>query len=253
MGRNPVRDAVDSDASPRIGLPVRMDPGTDVQYLSRHYADAVGACGGVPVLLPLVEQPEVRQELVAGLAGILLTGSSSDVDPRSYGAIPEPACGPVQPLRDQLDFLLLERAFERGIPVLAICFGMQSLNVHLGGSLIQDIPSAIETPIRHQNPESGGVPSHEIEIANGSILERLARGVSAMVNSTHHQAVDRLGSGLEVMARAPDGIVEAVTVRAGEPFVLGVQWHPEKSFAYDALSRSIFELFMARCKSAVAA
>jgi putative glutamine amidotransferase len=237
---------------PRIGLPLRMDPGTDIQYLSRQYGDAVAAAGGVPVLLPLLEGPEALRPLAGELDGILLTGSSSDVDPTCYGAVPEPACGGVQPLRDRLDFFLLEEAFARRQPVLAICFGMQSLNVFLGGSLIQDIPTALQTSIQHQNPGSKGAPSHPVDIVAGSVLEPLAGGTESLVNSTHHQAIDRIGRGLEVIARAPDGIVEAVAVRSGEPFVLGVQWHPEKSFTYDAFSRAIFELFIDQCRSAVA-
>ena len=237
------------DNIPIIGLPARMDPGTDSQYLSRQYADAVSAAGGIPVILPLLDDPRTIQHLVENLDGILLTGSSSDIDPCKYGVTREPACGPVQPLRDETDFMLLEVALKRKKPVLAICFGMQSLNVFLGGTLIQDIASSKpETRIRHMAPESEGRPTHEVEIVAGSILETLAEGEQPRVNSTHHQALDRLGSGLEVIARAPDGIVESVRGTAGDGFILGVQWHPEKSFSYDPLSSNIFKLFLQHCR-----
>jgi putative glutamine amidotransferase len=226
-----------------------MDPGTDSQYLSRQYADAVCAAGGTPVILPLLDDPRAIRHLVENLDGILLTGSSSDVDPQRYGELRQPGCGPVQPLRDETDFMLLEVALERKKPILAICFGMQSLNVFMGGTLIQDIPSAKpETAIRHMDPESEGRPSHDVVILPGSILATLAPEEQPRVNSTHHQALDRLGSGLEVIARAPDGIVESVRGTAGDGFILGVQWHPEKSFGYDALSKNIFELFLQRCR-----
>jgi putative glutamine amidotransferase len=234
---------------PLVGMPARMDADSESQYLSRRYGDAVAGAGGVPVILPLLDDPEALRSAVAALDGIVLTGSGTDVDPARYGSAREPGCGPVQPLRDRTDFVLLELAAQRRLPVLAICYGMQALNVYRGGSLIQDIPSAVETPIAHQNPGSHGRPSHPITIVPGTILSELAEGDSALVNSTHHQAADRIGSGLQVIARAPDGIVEAVVGNGPGPLVLGVQWHPEKSFAIDALSRRIFDLFLSRCRS----
>jgi putative glutamine amidotransferase len=230
-----------------------MDPGTETQYLSRQYADAVAATGGIPVLLPLLEDPGVLAPLVARLDGVLLTGSSSDIDPAHYGAERQAACGAIQPLRDRLDFMLLDAAFNRGLPVLAICFGMQSLNVFLGGSLMQDIPTAVAGALEHQNPGSEGRPSHAIDIARGSLLESLAGGTRAEVNSTHHQAIDRVAQDLEVIARAPDGVVEAVACRPGGPPVVAVQWHPERSFALDELSRNLFEHFLDCCRSSVTA
>ncbi len=234
--------------APVIGLPARMDNGKDTQYLSRHYTDAVLASGGMPIVIPLVEPPEALRSLAENLDGIVLTGSKSDVDPACYAAPREAACGPAQPLRDKTDFLLLQVAREQRIPVLAICFGVQSLNVFAGGSLIQDIATHVATRIRHSNPRSGGKPVHTVDISAGSVLEELAGGAAAGVNSTHHQALDRIGSSLEVIAKAPDGIVEAVTGKESSHWILGVQWHPEKSFAYDGFSRRIFERFISECR-----
>ncbi len=236
-----------SSQAPLIGLPARMDPGKEVQYLSRQYGDAVVAAGGVPIILPLVEKPEALRPLVESMDGLVLTGSSSDVDPASYFAVPEAVCGPVQPLRDKTDFMLLQVASQRRIPVLAICFGLQSLNVFMGGSLIQDIPTHLQMSIRHSSTQPDGAPVHPVEIAAGSLLEELAGGTTAEVNSTHHQAINAIGNGLEVIARAPDGVVEAVVGKDRDHWILGIQWHPEKSFVSDGFSKRIFEHFITTC------
>ncbi len=236
------------ESSPIIGMPCRMDPGTDRQYLSRQYMDAIHAAGGIPVILPLLENPQAIRELAKGLDGVLLTGSSSDVDPQRYGVARESGCGPIQPLRDETDFVLLDVVFKHKKPLLGICFGMQSLNVFLGGSLIQDIATSIQTNILHDHAASEGRPSHGVEIAPGSLLGTLAGGSRSMVNSTHHQAVNRIGSGLEPIARAPDGVIEAVAGDSQDHFILAVQWHPEKCYSYDPFSRSIFDYFVARCR-----
>jgi putative glutamine amidotransferase len=123
------------------------------------------------------------------------------------------------------------------------------LNVFFGGTLIQDIPTLVHAPIRHDSSESDGLASHKIEIAPGSVLEEIAGGLDAVVNSTHHQAVERPGRGLEVVARAPDGVIESVSCRNQNRWILGVQWHPERSFACDGFSRRLFEYFLARCRA----
>ncbi len=237
-----------TESSPIIGMPCRMDPGTDIQYLSRQYMDAIQAAGGIPVIVPLLENPQAIREIAKRLDGVLLTGSSSDVNPQRYGVARESGCGPIQPLRDETDFVLLDVVFKHKKPLLGICFGMQSLNVFLGGSLIQDIATSIQTNILHDNAASEGRPSHEVEIAPSSVLGKLAGGTRSMVNSTHHQAVNRIGSGLEPIAKAPDGVIEAVSGNFRDHFILAVQWHPEKCYSYDAFSRSIFDHFVARCQ-----
>jgi putative glutamine amidotransferase len=235
--------------APLIGMPAQMDPGNQTQYLSRHYSDAVAAAGGIPVIFPLLEAPQSVRSAAERLDGLLLTGSNSDLDPSLYGEIRSDKCGPAQPLRDRMDFLLLDASVKRKIPILAICFGFQSLNIFWGGSLIQDIPSSVNTPIRHSNPEAKDSAGHKINICSGSILEQIAGGTEVMVNSTHHQAIDRAGKNLEVIARAPDGVIESVCGLDKNHWVLGVQWHPEKSFYCDSFSRKIFEFFLARCRA----
>jgi len=187
--------------------------------------------------------------MAGSLDGILLTGSRSDVDPGHYHKPRSNECGPAQPLRDQVDFLLLESAFKRKIPILAICFGIQSLNVFLGGSLIQDIATAINTPIRHNRLNANDCPIHEITISTGSLLEEISGGRKFTVNSTHHQAVEHTGRGLEVIAHAGDGVIESVAGTNDDHWILGVQWHPEKSYSNDEFSRKIFHNFLARCRA----
>jgi len=234
---------------PWIGMPAQLDPESDRQYLSRQYSDAIAAAGGLPLILPLVASASTLRSFAERLEGVLLTGSHSDVDPALYRAIRSDACGPVHPLRDQTDFFLLQTALERKIPVLAICYGIQSLNVFLGGSLIQDIPTSMDTRIRHNSPDSGGDPCHEVLISRGSILDQIAGSGVIGVNSTHHQAVARPGHGLEVIARASDGVIESLTYTDPGQWILGVQWHPEKSFDRDRVSRKLFEYFVARCRA----
>ena len=235
---------------PWIGMPAQMDPDDERQYLSRQYTDAISGAGGLPIIIPLLAEPGTVYPMAERLDGLLLTGNNSDLDPALYGVDRMDACGPIQHLRDRTDFFLLETSLKRRIPILAICFGMQSLNVFLGGSLIQDIPTGISGSLRHSNPESKGSPSHGIRISSDSVLEKIAGGLDAMVNSTHHQAVERPGSGLEPIAHAPDGVIESVFGTDRRQWILGVQWHPEKNYGCDEFSRNLFKYFLARCRAA---
>src|SRR5436189_3840032 len=128
---------------PRIGITMRLELETDRFYLGRHYSEAVEAAGGLPVLLPLIPRPEYIASVMSEIDGLLLPGSDSDVDPARYGQEPHPHLGPVVTEKDETDLLTLGEAERRGTPIFAICFGIQSLNVFRGGTLIQDIPSQI--------------------------------------------------------------------------------------------------------------
>jgi putative glutamine amidotransferase len=236
-------------AAPWIGMPAQMDPGGNKQYLRRDYTDAVLESGGVPIMIPLPAAPQSIRSVAERLDGILLAGNNSDIDPGLYHAPRLDACGPVQPLRDQMDFFLLETAVKRKIPILGICYGMQSLNVFLGGSLIQDIPTTIDTSVQHGKEPSQITPKHKIAIASGSMLESIAGGLDVMVNSTHHQGVERPGEGLDAIAHAPDGVIESVSGTSQNHWILGVQWHPEAGFSGDDFSRKIFADFLAHCRA----
>jgi putative glutamine amidotransferase len=183
--------------------------------LGMTYLQAIERAGGVPVVLP----PCVSdlEALISRLDGVCLSGGP-DLDPAAYGARERHAeLGPTEPSLDAFELALARAALERGMPLLGICRGSQALNVACGGTLHQHLPD-------HRQAEPGSEPTHDVEILPGTRLAGLFGAGAMAVNSFHHQAVDRLGSGLRVAARAGDGIVEAIE---GAGFVLGVQWHAE--------------------------
>lgn len=230
---------------PRIGIPWRTSQEERDNCLPKiaKYQDSVRRAGGEPVLLSLLDEREREKELAA-LEGFLLPGSPADVAPELYGEVNRGKSAEPDELRDRADREILRHAFAEGKPVLAICYGCQILNVHLGGTLIQDIGSEVKTEIAHRKkdrvPALKEDPRHEAALEAGSVLAELAEGQAAVVNSSHHQAVARPGTGLRVTARAADGVVEGVEWTGGGNWVLGVQWHPEK-MAEDRLSRRLFE------------
>lgn len=226
-----------------IGITCRLGE-KDVFYLRRFYAEAVEYAGGVPVYIPLIPDREYLGSLCGRLDGVLLSGSDSDLDPVYYGEEPHPKLGSVIPERDETDLLLLEMIEERRLPLLAICFGMQSLNVARGGKLIQDIESQVDSPLKHDQGEPFDRHSHAIRIEKGTLLEELAGELTARVNSSHHQALKDPGSNLQPAAWASDGIIEAVIDPRQDRFVLGVQWHPEIAWERDVFSQAIFRKFI---------
>jgi putative glutamine amidotransferase len=234
---------MDNARKPLIGLTCRWDEENERFYLPSEYAEAVAAAGGVPVLIPLV--PEAAAELTARLDAVVLVGSASDVDPVRYGQQRAPAVTKVHPQRDATDFAVLERAFHDKKPVLGICFGLQSLNVYLGGSLVQHIPESVPDAVEH-NREA----RHDVQIASASALAEWNQGaLSINVNSWHHQALDRLGKGLRVAAVATDGVIEAVEGTSPDHFVVAVQWHPERIRKDEPLSDRLFQELVKAARS----
>ncbi|MDQ6747008.1 MAG: gamma-glutamyl-gamma-aminobutyrate hydrolase family protein [Candidatus Dormibacteraeota bacterium] len=190
------------------------------------YVDAVRGGGGVPVLLPPI--PDAAAALVEHLDALVLAGGN-DLDPASYGAQAHPATANTRPERDAAELALVRAALQRNLPVLAICRGMQLLNVAAGGDLIQHLPDLLGDE-RHQ-PKPGSFAVHEVRLSPGSRAAAVL-GDSLEVASCHHQGVGRLGDGLSVSGRAPDGVVEAIEMQQRD-FVLGVQWHPEEHAGRD--------------------
>ena len=239
---------------PRIGITMRLELATSRFYLGRDYSEAIENAGGVPVHIGLIPKREYIAEVLADLDGILLPGSNTDVDPHYYGEEPHHRLGPVIPVKDETDMLVIEEAERRKLPVLAICFGMQVLNVVRGGTLIQDI----ESQVRKSNKHEQGLPStrnsHGLTISPDSILAGLDSVKDARtpirVNSSHHQAIRTVGKGLSATAWALDGIIECVQDTRKDRFILGVQWHPEISAGHDDISREIFDLFVKKCSAA---
>ncbi|MBV6495434.1 MAG: gamma-glutamyl-gamma-aminobutyrate hydrolase family protein [Acidobacteria bacterium ACB1] len=234
---------------PRVGITMRLELETDRFYLGRDYSEAVEAMGCTPVHIALIPNEDYISAVAADLDGILLPGSDSDVDPNLFGEAPHPKLGRVVPEKDVVDRLVLDAAEARNLPVLAICFGMQALNVHRGGSLIQDIGSEVKEPIKHEQGIPRGRNSHSIRVEKGLLSGFLPeKTLECRVNSHHHQALRNIGANLKATAWAPDGIVECIEDTRPERHVLGVQWHPELSWKSDDLSAAIFRWFADRCR-----
>lgn len=224
---------------PLIGLSCRWDEASDWYYLPGEYSRAVTAAGGVPVQIPLL--PEAAGDIASRLDAFILCGSPGDVDPARYGQPRHPEVKSIHPNRDETDWRLLDHAFQEKKPLLGICYGMQILNVYRDGTLIQHIPATVAGALEHKDRES----RHPVSLEPGT---RLAAWTGAhretLVNSTHHQAVQAPGRGLRIAARAPDGVIEAVEGDFPGHFVLGVQWHPERIWQTESLSRRVLEEFV---------
>lgn len=234
---------------PIIGITCDLDlgtgrdaraPGYPMHLLYDDYVQAVTASGGVPILLPSGKDDASRATYTQILHGLLIPGSPADVDPMLYGEEPHPRLGPVNPRRTDGEIDMVRRALARGLPIFGICGGVQVLNVTLGGSLYQDIPSQVAKAHKHS-----GLPerAHLVDIVPGTHLAAIMSAHDMRVNSLHHQAVKVPGQGMVVSASARDGVIEAVEL-PGHPFVIGVQWHPERLFAHDEPSRQLFTAFV---------
>ncbi len=216
---------------PRIGIttgfrPYRSDHGDTWQelYLDADYFDAVEAAGGIPLALPPCRSDETLAEMLRAVEGVVISGGP-DMPPERYGHPPHPKTTPVHARRDDFDFRALRMLIALGKPALMICYGAQLLNVYFGGTLVQDIPSERPVEETHQRPRPRAM--HSVRIEPNSKLAAILGAGDIEANSSHHQCVDRLGTGLRVSARSPAGIIEAVE-SDDERFLIGVQWHPEE-------------------------
>lgn len=191
--------------------------------LRKNYSD-VYQFGGIPIFIP--HEKELMPDFVDMIDGIIFTGGDADIDPALYGQeIKSPAVR-VNKVRSNFEIELCKLVLEKDIPFLGICNGMQVLNVALGGTMIQDIKTFYKTDINHEQPKPKNVPTHDVLIIEGTKLRDIAGTDKVKVNSTHHQALDKVAPGLMISAKAPDGIIEAVEMQDRE-FVIGVEWHPE--------------------------
>jgi putative glutamine amidotransferase len=233
----------------RVGIVCdrRILDGTAVHQANNEYVTAIrDGAGALPLLIPATNTPLEFAPLLAAVDGLLFTGAPSNVAPAQYGANLRPGTA-LDETRDATALPLLRAAIGAGTPLLAICRGFQELNVALGGSLhqhVHEIPGRLD----HREPRDVPLdveygPAHAIAITQGGLLARLSGLAEAMVNSLHHQGVDRLAPDLKIEAMAPDGQIEAVSLPGAKAFLLGVQWHPEWVFAENPLSRAIFAGF----------
>ncbi|MEW5920292.1 MAG: gamma-glutamyl-gamma-aminobutyrate hydrolase family protein [Bacillota bacterium] len=213
---------------------VRMIPvGVTCSYQERNhlfrlkaaYCRAVEKAGGLPVLLATLKVTGVADYLNM-IGGLLLSGGG-DVDPRHFGEEPLPGCGEITPQRDEVEIALVRLALQRDMPVLAVCRGLQVLNIACGGDIYQDLALREEPCLQHWQRAPDHYPTHSVCLEAGSVLKGiLSERESVRVNTFHHQAVRKPGDGLQSVARSPDGVIEALEMQE-RAFVLGVQWHPE--------------------------
>jgi putative glutamine amidotransferase len=246
---------------PRVAIP--QPTSTDVAYNQRswpQYASCVERSGGTPVEIPLHATPTAIANLINTCQGVLLPGSPADVNPHKYGHDPIPECAPTDNPRENVDELLLQDAHNLYKPIFAICFGIQILNVWRGGTLVQDLSVL---PVNHSAGRNVAI-AHNAAIAPESLLGTLLTAEEAPeqdsflrlpINSSHHQAIGIAGDGLRISARCPqDAVIEAVeggqaTEGATAHFVLGVQWHPERSYDISPASRTLFDRFIAEASA----
>jgi putative glutamine amidotransferase len=231
---------------PLIGVSSSITVGANPEraYVNSAYLHAVQQAGGVPVVLPPQLSVTSLHRLGAELSGLLLTGGG-DIDPALFGEAPDATLYDVAPARDSLETSVLHLALGRGLPVLAVCRGVQVLNVALGGSLYQDVATEPGTQLPHSQKEPRDQPTHKVKVTPGSRLARTLGADELEVNSMHHQAIHRLGRGLTAVAWAPDQLVEGAELDDPGRFVLGVQWHPEELVGHSEPARRLFSALVA--------
>jgi putative glutamine amidotransferase len=247
---------------PRIAIP--QPTSTDSEYNERswpQYAEAIKRAGGSAVEIPLAESQDVLARLISTCSAVLLPGSGADVDPEKYGAERIAECGAKDPAREAADELLLQDAFNLKKPILGICYGLQSLNVWKSGKLIQDLdrffeknPTKLSRKVDHK-PGRTVQHAHTIAVEPDSQLasilkdagdaEKQANLWRVSVNSSHHQAIAEPGDRMRVVARSTDDrVIEALEDPHAPQFLLGVQWHPERTYELSEASRAIFQAFV---------
>ncbi len=235
---------------PVIGVPAcvkRIDDSSFHAVGDKYLRAVTDAIDGIPLVIPAFGAVFDPPDLIARLDGLMLTGSPSNVYPAHYGTEPSAEAEPHDLERDATTLPLIRHAIEAGLPLLAICRGIQELNVALGGTLhsqVQEQPGRMDhRRPKHEDRDVQYGPRHEIRLTPGGPLARLAGAETLMVNSLHAQALDRVADGLTVEAVAPDGIIEAVRVKNGANFALGVQWHPEYKVLENPFSMRLFGAF----------
>ena len=211
--------------------------------LRQNYVDAIAEVGAIPILLPL--NLSALPYYLTLLDGVVITGGDFDIDPKLYGEEIKSKTVSLNPARTNFELSLMKGMLEQNKPILGICGGMQLLNVVMGGTLIQDIQEQTKSDI-HQQSTPKHLPHHNIIINQNTLLYDITQTTSYMVNSTHHQAVAKLGKNLSISAVAEDGIIEAIE-HQNQHFCLGLQWHPE--YCYSTQDKNIFKAMVEKIKS----
>jgi putative glutamine amidotransferase len=195
--------------------------------LKSAYVESVERTGATPLLAAPTAERGVIEDLLSMMDALVITGGHFDISPERYGQAQRGVrLDAIKAARTDFEWTLLEGALAKNVPILAVCGGMQLLNVVLGGTLVQDIRAELDGALDHEQPTSPREPHHAVDLEPECFLARELGRARIDVNTTHHQAIEKLGLGLKVLGRAPDGVVEAIALEADET-VVGVQWHPE--------------------------
>jgi len=217
-------------------------PGHFMDYTFAEYSQAIQYCGGAPVLIPIAQSRKTFQTILDHLDGLLLSGGP-DINPKFYSEEPMEGLGEIDEGLDRMELETARLAFQKELPVFAICRGIQVLNVSLGGTLYQDIHAQVQQSINHTQKADKSINTHSIRIERSTLLYDIVKRNEIWVNGKHHQAIKDLAPGLIISAKAKDGIIEAVE-HSKKKFVLGVQWHPEGTWKEDLPSKKLFRAFV---------
>ena len=229
----------------------RLVDGVERVRLNTAYVHALESAGLIPLVVPPLANAAAAVHLLDAVSGLVLTGGE-DVDPAQYGEHPRPELGPVNCARDVTELALFAAARDRELPTLAICRGIQVVNVGLGGTLVQDLPSQRESVAEHELNDERTSRVHGVDVDPASRLASIVGAQSLGVNSIHHQAVDRLGRSIRVNARADDGVIEGIESDDPRWWMVGVQWHPEELTATpEPWDRRLFAAFAEACRARV--
>lgn len=216
-------------------------PGYERAYVNNDYIEAVTLAGGMPFIMPIVEDEDLIKQQVEQIDGLILSGGQ-DVNPLFYGEEPSQKLGSIFPKRDLYEQQLIRYAIKKKKPILAICRGMQILNVTCGGTLYQDISLIEGASIKHNQHSIPSLPTHSVIIKEGTHLYRLYED-KTITNSFHHQAVKQVAPGFRIAALSKDGVIEAIE-KEGNHFVVGIQWHPEMMAKKHEHMLNLFKCFI---------
>ena len=253
---SPLSTSGEAADRPRVGIPWRTIAEERERNREKldYYFRAVRQAGGEPEEVSLQQPRQELERQLSRLDGFVLPGSPADVDPSRYGAAKHPKTKTLDANRDGADEVILTHALRASKPVLAICYGCQILNVHLKGTLVQDIAADRPGALQHGNTDlpagaAKGDAVHPAKFTPNSRLASLNQGTAGQINSSHHQAIDRVGENLRVTAQAPDGTIEGVEWTGDANWVVGVQWHPERLLPGDKLAERLFADFVSAARS----
>ena len=241
-------------SKPRIGILANLDmgdmkmaPGKERAGVFQDYVSSVTLAGGCPLLLPVIQDEKAIQAQMETIEGFMLTGGY-DVSPLLYGQEPIFQLSEISPERDEYEIKGVHLAMKRGIPIFAICRGLQEINVALGGTLYQDIHAQVDTNMQHFQQAKGHVAAHTVEVLPKTLLQSIVGKGPLYVNSYHHQAIDELAPGLTINSRSPDGIIEGIE-SSSKNWLLAVQWHPERMAERHKPMLDLFKAFIKAAQS----